>query len=147
MLTTPYLADVNLWLATVVENHPHHADAKSWWQARILAEGHSVYFCRITQLGLVRLLTNEKIMGADRQNHAAAWKTYEQLRAQRPVGFRDEIPGIDGVLKGYCQRHKSSPGFWTDAYLAAFAQSANMTLATFDKGFQSYRNLQVEIPS
>ena len=30
---------------------------------------------------------------------------------------------------------------WTDAYLAAFAQQANLRMVTFDKGFARYADL------
>lgn len=36
-----------------------------------------------------------------------------------------------------------SPGLWTDAYLAAFAQAADLMLATFDRGFRRFVDLRL----
>lgn len=55
------LVDANVWLAIAVDGHIHHAAAVMWFDSQ--AEGTSA-FCRITQLALLRHLTNPKIMGA-----------------------------------------------------------------------------------
>jgi len=55
------LVDANVWLALAVDAHVHHAPALNWFAAQ--AEG-SRAFCRLTQLALLRHLTNGKIMGA-----------------------------------------------------------------------------------
>ena len=35
-----------------------------------------------------------------------------------------------------------SPKLWQDAYLAAFAVAAGLSLVTFDQGFRKFRRLQ-----
>jgi len=37
--------------------------------------------------------------------------------------------------------------FWADAYLAAFAKTANLELITFDKGFAQFAGLRLTILS
>jgi predicted nucleic acid-binding protein len=37
--------------------------------------------------------------------------------------------------------------FWTDAYLAAFAEASGFTLVTFDEGFRQYKNTPLKILS
>ena len=54
-----YLPDVNVWVALAVDGHPHHAIAKRWFE-RLGQE--SLLFCRVTEMGLLRLLTNEHVM-------------------------------------------------------------------------------------
>jgi predicted nucleic acid-binding protein len=49
------LPDVNIWIALAAEDHVHHVPARDWFAAQPAA---SVAFCRITQMGLLRLLTN-----------------------------------------------------------------------------------------
>lgn len=79
------LADVNVWLATLVESHPHHAAARRWWREDVLADGRRPVFCRVTQLGLLRLLTNEQVMGPNRRSLAAAWRDYLELALLGPA--------------------------------------------------------------
>ena len=53
------LPDV-IWIALAAEGHVHHVPARDWFAAQPAA---SVAFCRITQMGLLRLLTNSQVMG------------------------------------------------------------------------------------
>ena len=53
------LVDANVWLALAVDGHVHHVAATKWFDAR--SEG-SCAFCRLTQLAILRHLTNTKIM-------------------------------------------------------------------------------------
>ncbi|HEY0758459.1 MAG TPA: hypothetical protein VGD59_04290 [Acidisarcina sp.] len=57
-----YLPDVNVWIALASNRHVHHQAAKAWFET--LADERSV-FCRITELGFLRLLTNIHVMGED----------------------------------------------------------------------------------
>ena len=138
------LADVNVWLATVVEGHPHHQRAVRWWQGDVLPERRTVCFCRVTQLGLLRLLTNETVMGASRRTPEQAWSDYDRLVAQGPVDYVHEPEGVDRVLRSHTRSEHPSSSLWTDAYLAAFAQAGDLQLATFDRGFQRFSGLLLE---
>ena len=55
------LVDANVWLALAVDAHFHHATARAWFEGQ---PDESCAFCRITQMALLRHLTNAKIMGA-----------------------------------------------------------------------------------
>ena len=137
------LADVNVWLATVVEAHPDHNRAVHWWRDGVLRAGGAVAFCRLTQLGLLRLLSNEAVLGTARRTPAEAWIDYEQLLSQRPVSFLSEPDGIEEWLRAYTPERDSSASLWTDAYLAAFAREAGLRLATFDRGFRRFEGLDL----
>jgi hypothetical protein len=139
------LADVNLWLATLVAEHSHHKSAKNWWSREVLTSGSEVAFCRVTQLGFLRLLTNEKVMGDNRRTHMEAWQDYLQLLSQKPVIYREEPKGAEGVLASLCKLEGSSPNFWTDAYLAAFAKAGDSSFVTFDQGFKRFPGLRLEL--
>ncbi len=139
------LADVNVWLATLVQQHPHHQRAFSWWSRQVLPDGQEVLFCRVTQLGLLRLLSNETVMGAQRRTPQQAWRDYDRLLAQRPVGYLHEPNDIDRILRSHTVDEDASASLWTDAYLAAFAQAADMRLATFDRGFSRLSGLRLHL--
>lgn len=137
------LADVNLWLATTVAEHPHHEAARRWWTADVLPSGASVAFCRVTQLGLLRLVTNKSVMGRQRLTISQAWAHYDRLSAQAPVTYADEPPGLSEVMRGLSVGERSAKNFWTDAYLAAFARCCGFRIATFDKGFKKFAELNL----
>lgn len=139
------LADVNVWLATVVEPHPEHDHAVSWWRNDVLPARSTVFFCRITQLGLLRLLSNHAVMGPARRTPAQAWHDYDQLLRQQPVAFLAEPEGLDRRIRSHTVGHQPSASLWTDSYLAAFAQEASVTLATFDRGFRRFEGLDFMI--
>ena len=74
------LADANVWLALAFSDHAHHAKAKAWFDVR---PDDSSAFCRVTQMALLRHLTNSTIMGPFVQTQQGAWKAYDCL-AQDP---------------------------------------------------------------
>ncbi len=63
------LVDANIWLAIAVDGHSHHAAAASWFDGQ--GEG-TCAFCRITQLALLRHLTNPK---ANRKPARRIWNS------------------------------------------------------------------------
>jgi toxin-antitoxin system PIN domain toxin len=127
------LLDVNVWLALSVEGHPHHQAALKAW-----ADLSQPSFCRLTQLGLMRLLCNRQVMGRLAFAPEAAWTEYEQLMAAGAVQLVEEPAGLEVNLKSLTRRAKATRDFWTDAYLAAFARSAGMRLVSFDTGFARF---------
>ena len=145
MTERPILADVNVWLATLVAGHPHHDAAARWWRGTVLPSGDRVALCRLTQLGLLRLLSNERVMGRRRLNHRLAWSAVMGTVAQPQVDFLAEPDGIDRELADLRTRPGSSPGFWSDAYLVAFARAGRHRLATFDRGFGRFAGLDLQL--
>jgi predicted nucleic acid-binding protein len=79
------LPDVNVWIALAAEGHVHHVPARDWFTAQADA---SVAFCRITQMVLLRLLTNSNVMGRAPRTIVQAWETFAQLRGSE-VGLRN----------------------------------------------------------
>ncbi len=141
------LADVNVWLATIVESHPHHPRAIAWWQGRVIGTDHTVYLCRATQLGLLRLLTNSRVMGARVCDAGQAWDLVDAVAEQGLVGYLDEPASLEPTLRSLTAAHPRSPELWTDAYLAAFARTAGTRLTTFDRGFRRFAGLDLELLS
>jgi len=136
------LLDANVWLALAVEAHTHHDRAKEYWHkeaAPVLA------LCRITQLAFLRHLTNKSIMGRQRLTPLAAWAKGAEFLGLPEVKLLSEPAGLDDQLRRFCQAGPTSPNWWTDAYLAAFAKCAGLRLATFDQGFSKFVGVDVLI--
>lgn len=54
------LCDVNVLLAMCSDRHVHHGVASEW--AGGVTKRHEIAVCRVTQLGLLRLLNNPAVM-------------------------------------------------------------------------------------
>src|ERR1035441_4860858 len=87
-----YLPDVNVWLAIVSRRHVHYQIASGWFET---ISDDEVAFCRITQMGLLRLLTNRHAMGIDVLNQIEAWKAYRRLASDGRIRFLAEPLGIE----------------------------------------------------
>ena len=142
--TRSFLVDVNVWLALVYELHVHHAAVRQWFDT--LSRQEALY-CRITQLGLLRLLTNRKVMDRDVVDQRQAWRLFDRIVEDERVGFTPEPPGADIEFRRLTQASTPSTRMWTDAYLAAIASTGNMTVATMDKGFSAFSGVNVSIIS
>jgi hypothetical protein len=138
------LPDVNVWLAIAVAEHVHHLFAKRWFDA---VEGASIAFCRVTQMGFLRLLTNPRVMGADALSPSHAWRLLDALYEDDRILAASEPPGLDAAWRALTRTRPAGASFWTDAYLAAFASSAGQTLVTFDKGFRRFDDLKLNLLS
>ena len=127
--------DVNVWIALTYDGHVHHRVAAQWFES--LGTSARLFFCRVTQLGLLRLLTTEAVMGeAEVMNQAQAWEAYDRWLQDDRVTFLVEPPGIDEAFRASSRSPRPSPKDWADSYLAAFCETANLTLVTFDRALQ-----------
>jgi hypothetical protein len=123
-------------VALTYEGHVHHIIARSWF-ASVVGSGR-LFFCRITQLGLLRLLTAEVVMGQDEvMTQEQAWETYDFWLQDERIGFLDEPPEIETPFRALTRSRRSAPKDWADSYLAAFAQAAQLTLVTFDQALST----------
>ena len=134
------LPDLNVWLALVVAEHPHHAAARSYWddsQQGTASVGPHLWFCRSTMLGLVRLLSQPKVMGDAALGLCDAHALYQKLRQTTGVGFLPDSEAADALLAGRFGQTPSLPArLWTDIWLAATADAAGLRLVTFDADFE-----------
>ncbi len=111
--------------------HPHHTAAIAWGES--VDPQSKFYFCRFSQLGLLRLLTNSSAMGSDVATQAEAWRIYDLFFQNGSTFFADEPKQVEELLRRRTMKSESSTKEWADAYLAAFAESAGLRLVTFDK--------------
>ena len=136
------LPDINVWVALASDRHVHHGVARDWFTA--IGEAGAA-FCRVTQMGFLRLLTNSRVMGDDVLNQHQAWIVYERLARDQRVVFALEPPDIEPVWKKLTQSAFRVTGLWTDAYIAALALLHNFQVVSFDKGFRKIARLDSTI--
>ena len=135
-----YLPDVNVWIALAADKHIHHNVAKRWFTN--IQEDH-VLFCRITQLGFLRLLTNRHVMGEEALSPSDAWRAYRALRTDRRIGYLGEPAELQESWDMFMPNVANSPNLWTDAYLCACCYAANFTLVTFDSRIPAGQAVEV----
>jgi toxin-antitoxin system PIN domain toxin len=136
------LVDVGVWLAAVWGRHVDNPIAAEWFGR----ESDDIVFCRVTQMGLLRLLSNPAIMGEDAIDRSQAWRTYDQLCADERVLWAAEPAELDAVWRAISARDEKSHKLWTDDYLAAFAQASGAALITLDrKAPARYPSVRVEL--
>ncbi|WP_166442739.1 TA system VapC family ribonuclease toxin [Phragmitibacter flavus] len=127
---------MNSWLALTFQSHVHHKEMAVWFEG---LEENSVYFCRLSMLGFLRLAQLEAAFPGEAVTAEQAWGFYEGYLGDERVGFKDEPPGVDHLLAGYLGRvTQKSPNVVTDAYLAAFARLEGLKLHTFDRALAKH---------
>lgn len=89
-------ADVNVWLALASDRHVHHDIARIWFAS---LDGGEAAFCRITQMGFLRLLTNSRVVGNESLSQRNAWTVYEDLSRDKRVTFTPESAEVEPVWK------------------------------------------------
>jgi toxin-antitoxin system PIN domain toxin len=130
-MSSPLLLDVNVWVALNHEQHGHHAAAKQWYDA--VPTSATLVFCRQTQLGLFRILTTSAAMGPEVLTQLECWQIYDRWISTGQVAWADEPLDLEIRLRALTDHAVASPKDWMDAYLAAFAEAAGLTLVTFDR--------------
>ena len=130
-MTLSIFPDVNVWLALSYPAHIHQATASTWFAS--MDESAVFVFCRQTQLAFFRLMTTEAVLGPDVIGQTECWAIYGRwINAGKAVLAR-ESAGIEAALRKRTSLNSPSPKAWADAYLAAFAETAGLTLVTFDR--------------
>ena len=112
-----HLLDVNVLLAAIWANHPHHARSFHW------LEGKHICVCPLVELGFLRISTNPKAIHAPMKKARDLLRTFLTERAAGRIP--DDLPALDA--------HPQKTEQVTDFYLAALAESHGMKLATLDQ--------------
>ncbi len=128
-MTSLSFPDINVWLAVLMADHVHRAAAKRWWEQ----SSDSLAFVRLTQVGVLRLLTTAAAMNGQPLTMKQAWSAYDRLFSDERVVFVDEPYGIEVMLRDQTQGERSSPKMWADAWLQAIAVQAGGRIVTFDQ--------------
>jgi len=136
------IVDANVWLALAFSDHVHHRASSAWFEN---IGAREALFCRVTQMALLRHLTNQAIMGKFALSQKDAWKCYDSLCRDDRVAFLDEPPAIEDTWRQFTSSRYQHHWVWTDAYLAAFAICAGLPLSTHDRGFQQFGRLTLDL--
>ena len=124
---------MNVWLALATPEHVHAATAKRWWEQ----EEGTIAFCRLTQLGFLRLMTTAAAMDGKPLTIAEAWRVYDRFYDDDRVTLISEPPEVEKRFREKAAGRMVSPKVWADAWLLAFAQAAEGALVTFDKALSA----------
>jgi uncharacterized protein len=138
--------DVNVWLALTHDRHAHHATARQWFESE--SDPH-LFFCRFTQLGLLRLLTNEQVMGEDVISQRKAWQAYRRWLEDARIDFHREPESaeFEALFEDLSTRSHPATKLWADAYLPAFAKTSGLTLVTFDRALERIKHVSIRVLS
>ncbi|MBV9036896.1 MAG: hypothetical protein JO182_20570 [Acidobacteriaceae bacterium] len=133
---TSFLIDINVWLAMTWNEHPQHAHASLWYSS---INNASLWFCRLTMLGFLRLLTNSKVMGNSTVTVNEALKLYERWMHDPRVELVPEPRGMEKAFREALIPFALQPATKAiaDCYLVGFAEASGAHLVTFDKGLAS----------
>jgi uncharacterized protein len=143
-MTPACLVDVNVLLPLLLPQHVAHAAARQWLAARP-ADGTTL-FALPTQLGVLRLLSQPKVMGAAALAPERALQTWENL--VEALGLQ-ETPATPPTHAAHMRRlvngRAATPNLWTDVWLAALALALDCEVVSFDRGFRSFTGLKLQL--
>jgi uncharacterized protein len=140
-----YFPDVNVWVALAYSAHQYHLQAINWFET---TEDDTISFCRFTQLGFLRLLTQPSVMRAELRSQVEAWQLYDTIVRDERVRFHQETDSnrLDSALRRLSSSQRASAKQWPDAYLAAFAAAEDLIVVTFDRGLHAMASESVLLP-
>ena len=134
------LLDANVWLAGMWDGHSDHDRARRW---RADAEG-ACAMCRVTQMAVLRHLSNPAVMGLASRTRRDAWALVMRQLDDPGVVWLDEPPGLEDEWHRLSAKSERDHKLWTDDYLAAFATLAGARLITMDHALgKRYPGLEV----
>lgn len=123
--------DVNVWIALTFRSHVHYESAKAWFDS--LTYQSDLCFCRLTQIGFLRLLTTDAVMGNRVRSQSEAWATYDDWIENGGARFIEEPPAVEALFRSFASSRDAAVKDWADSYIAAFAQASGLQLVTFDR--------------
>jgi uncharacterized protein len=130
------LVDVNVVFALLVERHVHHGVAWKWWKKR---EEESVGLCLPVRLGVLRLLTNTRAMEGSPISPLEALEAWDRFEEDpRTFWVPDQGRAHELAFRRFVDGREFTPNLWTDAWLAALAESAEIGITSFDSGFRTF---------
>jgi toxin-antitoxin system PIN domain toxin len=139
---TLFFPDLNVWLALSVAGHRHSQDSWNWM--KVLPQDAKLIYSRYTQIGLLRLLTNSTVVGAQTLTLRKAWGVYDRWLEDPRVEFYPEPRGIDDTFRkitGPFATQQASKALG-DCWLLAYAIAIRASLVTFDGALYEFSRKQ-----
>jgi len=139
---TLFFPDLNIWLALSDAAHTHNNAAWRWLSQ--LRGDHKLVFSRYTEIGLLRLLTNSAVMGAETLTLREAWGVYDRWLEDPRVAFYPEPRDIEAAFRRSTKPFAAKPASkWVgDCWLLAYAEEIQATLVTFDRALYEFARKQ-----
>lgn len=119
-MTSLIFPNLNVWIALSIRTHEHHHIAWTWY--RSLRELEELAFCRMSQLGLMRLLSTQSVAKHETLNQLQAWAVFDGWMENGGATYLEEPFGIETEFRFYASRATPSPKGWGDSYLLALRQ-------------------------
>src|SRR5271166_2346979 len=101
--------DANVWLALLWSRHAHSEQARQWFDS---AAEERFFFCRFTQLTVLRLLTTEQVMGPDVRGMKESWDLWDRMWADDRILFLPEPEGLETEFRAHSRLASRSPKVW-----------------------------------
>lgn len=132
------MPDVNVLLAALREDHPHHRVGRPWLLDRLAAaaSGEALVILPMVAAAMLRIATHPKIFKPPTPPELAL-EFLEKLLASPGVEYGElgrEWPAMKRLVREHTPRGNDIPDVW----IAAAAQTLGEHLVAFDKGFQRY---------
>ena len=95
-----------------------------------------VLFCRFTEIGFLRLLNTNPVMGTNCLTVKKAWAIYDLWMRDPKVEYRHEPAKVESLFRHASGRFSqtSAPKALGDCFLLAMSEASDATLVTFDAG-------------
>jgi toxin-antitoxin system PIN domain toxin len=124
-----YLADVNILIALMDEDHIHHKLVMKWFYA---SDKDEFGVCAFTEAGFLRVTTNPK---AGPHSMEAAMDALASLKSHAGYRFWPIAEGWASLVEPFCERVFGHQQI-TDAYLLGLAVKEDGVLVTMDKAIR-----------
>jgi toxin-antitoxin system PIN domain toxin len=130
--------DVNVLLAALREDHPHHDIARSWLLARLAAaaSGEVLIILPMVAAGVLRVATHPKVF-VPPTPPTVVLDFLEKIITAPGVEYGElgrEWPTLRRFMRELAPRGNAIP----DAWIAAAAQTLGVRLVAFDTDFRRY---------
>ncbi len=134
---TSYFPDLNVWVALSVSAHVHWADSQEWLDR--VSPDSRIIFSRYTQVGLLRLLTTQAVMGSECKTLNQAWDVYDYWLNDPRIELWGEPGDLNTIFREAtiplgAQR---APKMVGDSFLLAYAEASGGALVTFDRALRA----------
>ena len=121
--------------------HVHSAAAVRWLAG--LAERSAVAICRVSQMGVLRILTNSSAMKDDVKSAAEFWAGRDRLIDDERFALVGEPAGLQDAWRTLYAALPKGKSAETDCYLAAFAIAGGHSLVSFDRGLRHFAGVDL----
>ncbi len=137
------LPDINVLLYSVEADNPYHSTAKRWLESAFNSSA-SVGLAWLVLVGFVRLSTQPRILRkplttAESLASLNDWIHHPKAQIVHP-GLQHSA-----LLGGFLMAAGTAGNLSNDAHLAALAVENNGTVGTFDKDFNRFSGVKVDL--